>query len=101
MPLPAGQINDEQIFRLNASLTLSRRPQLVSGELAAVSGVAEAGTLLSPSTGPLQGDQAAAGAQRDLKQFAASFEQALSTRRGRAIKWPPAPIATPSPAVPA
>lgn len=82
VPLPAGQINDEQIFRLNASLTLSRRPQLVSGELAAVSGVAEAGTLLSPSTGPLQGDQAAAGAQRDLKQFAASFEQALSTPQG-------------------
>lgn len=81
-PLQAGQINDDQIFRLDASLTLSRKPQLVSGALAAVSGVADAGTLLSPSTGPLQGDQTAASAQRDLKQFAARFEQALSTPQG-------------------
>ena len=51
--LDATKINKDQIFRVSASLTISRDPALVDGELSTASGVTETSTDIAPWTGPL------------------------------------------------
>jgi len=75
--LDSSKINTDQIFKLSVTLTLSRKPELVAGELSDTLGVTEAATLIAPLTGPLTSNLGDAQPRRSLSLFAADFTAAF------------------------
>ena len=82
VPLDSCKINTDQIFKLSTTLTLSRNPAVVAGELATAPGIAEAATRIAPWTGPLTSTPNDSPQQRTLTKFAKDFTDAFASVPG-------------------
>ncbi len=78
--LDEAKLNQDQIFEVSAALTISRRPELVAGDLSTVASIASAATALAPWTGGLTA--ASQKEQRDISAFATAFTSAFVATPG-------------------
>jgi hypothetical protein len=101
VPLDIAKLNQGQIFRVTAGLTIGRNPYLVEGQLSTASGVSSITAVLAPWTGPLTANSAeldnynywrtfngklqpvtADSVQRDISAFSNAFTQAFASLKG-------------------
>lgn len=80
--LDAAKINTDQIFLVSASLTISRHPALVDGELSTAPGVTEASTAIAPWTGPLSDAETTTDAHRRFMAAAQASDATTDIQRG-------------------
>src|ERR1039458_463215 len=101
VPLDIAKLNQGQIFRVTAGLTIGRNPYLVEGQLSTASGVSSITAVLAPWTGPLTANSAeldnynywrtfngklqpvtADSVQREISAFSNAFTQAFASLKG-------------------
>jgi LysM repeat protein len=100
LPIDVTQLNQGQIYRVTATVTIRRNPLLVDGQLSTASGVSSISALLAPWTGPLTNNATeledynkwrkvagkppvtAEAMQRDIAAFASAFTQAFASLSG-------------------
>ena len=101
VPLDIAKLNQGQIFRVTAGVTISRNPYLVEGQLSTASGVSSISATLAPWTGPLTSSSVELGkynqwrtftgklqpvaadpVQRDITAFSNAFTQAFASLKG-------------------
>ena len=83
--LDAAKLSGDEIFKLETWVTTRRDPRRVAGELATVSGIADAPTAIAPFTGSLTAP-ADAQPQRTLNAFAQRFTEAFASLQGLELR---------------